>query len=386
MNFIRRTFRFVLRWRIKRRRQNTIFPKVETTSHMGCGPRDLVIILDGTLARLDEGCETNAGLVYRLLCKSYPDQSGRLLYYEEGIQWQGWLRIWDVITGRGINRQIMRAYGWLASHYRPGDRIFFFGYSRGAYAVRSLAGLIDRVGLLRRDAAIERHIRQAYRLYQSFDADSSAIKQFSKHYCHEKTPIEMVGVWDTVKALGVWLPGLWMISSPAHCFHNHHLGPSIRHGFHALALDETRVAFKPVLWACPNDWDGHVEQMWFRGAHPDIGGHVGERRDARPLSNIPLVWMLERAQRCGLELECGWRREFSYDSYAPMVGTWRGWGKLFLLRRARKVGEDQSENIHISVFTHFYSDDLLLQEELTPKLENTFKTAHMVSSAGRAGR
>ncbi len=87
--------------------------------------------------------------------------------YEPGIQWRDWKGTLDVIEGRGINRQIRRVYGLLASRYRPGDRIWLFGYSRGAYAVRALAGLIDRVGLLRAEAATERNITLAYRHYRA---------------------------------------------------------------------------------------------------------------------------------------------------------------------------------------------------------------------------
>ncbi|MEO0381843.1 MAG: DUF2235 domain-containing protein, partial [Pseudomonadota bacterium] len=108
------------------------------------------------MSSLDPGDETNAGLLAKLLGEMGSQVS---LYYEPGLQWSEWRRAGDVLFGRGINRQIRRAYGYLASRYRPGDKIYLFGYSRGAYAVRSLAGIIDRVGLLRSDAATERNIR-----------------------------------------------------------------------------------------------------------------------------------------------------------------------------------------------------------------------------------
>lgn len=291
--------------------------------------------------------ETNAGQTFRLLAGEGPGP-GRRVYYEPGLQWEGWGRWVDVAIGRGINRQIRRAYGWLASRYRPGDRIFLFGYSRGAYAVRSLAGVIDRIGLLSADHATERNVTLAYRHYQ-LNPNSRAAQVFSNTVCHAECPIEMVGVWDTVKALGWRVPGLWMLLDKAHAFHNHHLGPSIRHGFHALAHDETRVVFQPVLWECPEGWEGNVEQVWFRGAHADIGGQVGTFEEARPLANIPLVWMLERAEACGLMLPENWRAQFPCDATAPMVGTWRSWGKLFLMRRRRRIGMDRSEKLHPSV-------------------------------------
>jgi len=305
-----------------------------------------VIILDGTMSSLAPGCESNAGLAYKLLCA---DNSRAVsIYYEAGVQWRDWRSTPDVLMGRGINRQIRRAYGYLASRYRAGDQIFLMGYSRGAYAVRSLAGMIDRVGLLRRSHATERNITQAYRHYQCAP-DLAVVDAFAQAYCHADTPIEMVGVWDTVKALGVRLPIIWRWSEPAHAFHSHDLGPSIRHGYHALALDETRAAFDPVLWATSPDHDGRVEQVWFSGTHGDVGGQLCGYHAARPLANIPLVWMLERAEQCGLPLATGWRAQFPTDADAPSVSTWRRWGKLFLIRRARVPGRDPSERVHSSV-------------------------------------
>jgi uncharacterized protein (DUF2235 family) len=308
------------------------------------GPTTHVIVLDGTLASIDGGHPTNAGMTWLLLNEAR--RGARIsLYYEPGLQWQGWRHIVDLAAGRGINRQIRRAYGVLASRYRPGDRIFLFGYSRGAFAVRSLAGFIDRVGLLRREEATERAILLLYRRYQT-DPDSAATRRLARRLCHERVEIEMIGIWDTVKALGFRSPLRFGFSEVEHRFHNHHLGPSIKHGFHALALHETRTVFSPVLWECPPGWTGHVEQVWFRGAHGDVGGQIGGLLAARPLANIPLVWMLERAEICGLPLPNNWRARFPCDGNAPMVGTWSQWGKLFLRRRRRIVGRDPSESIH----------------------------------------
>ncbi|PVA09376.1 hypothetical protein DC366_14435 [Pelagivirga sediminicola] len=311
------------------------------------GPVTHVLILDGTMSSLVPGDESNAGLVYRLLSEV---RGARMsLYYEAGLQWQDWRGTISVMMGRGINRQIRRAYGYLSSRYRPGDRIYLLGYSRGAYAVRSLAGAIDMVGLLRGEHATERNVRLAWRHYQS-GPERPVARAFHNAYCHEAVPIEMVGVWDTVKALGLRLPILWRWSAPSHAFHSHQLGRTVRRGYHALALDETRIAYRPVLWQTGPETAADVQQVWFRGTHADIGGHLSGFDAARPLANIPLVWMLERGEAAGLTLPQDWRARYPCDASAPSVGTWGGWGKIFLARGRRTIGRDPSERVHETAY------------------------------------
>ncbi len=308
------------------------------------GPATHVVILDGTMSSLAPGHESNAGQIYKLL-REQGRRANLSLYYEAGIQWRDWRNCHEVVLGKGINRQIERAYGWLASRHRPGDRIILIGYSRGAYAVRSLAGVIDQVGLLRAEAATARHVRTAYRHYRR-GLTGEVVAAFRRLHCHERVEIAALGCFDTVKALGLRLPVAWRWADARNGFHNHAIGPHIARAFHALALHETRAAFAPVLWQTPQGRAGVVEQVWFRGAHGDVGGQVGVHPASRPLANIPLVWMLGRLEGCGLPLPPGWPLRFPCDPAAPAIGTWRGWGKLFLSRRRRRVGLDPSERLH----------------------------------------
>ncbi|MEL6840564.1 MAG: DUF2235 domain-containing protein [Pseudomonadota bacterium] len=311
------------------------------------GPATHVVILDGTMSSLEPGCETNAGLTFKLL-KEVSRSANLTVYYEAGIQWRDWRGTWGVMTGKGINRQIERAYGVVASRYKPGDDIVLVGYSRGAYAVRSLAGVIDLVGLVKADCATVRAVRQAYRHYRT-GARGPTAQDFRDHYCHPDVQVEAVAVWDTVKALGLRLPIVWRWAQATHDFHNHALGPHIRNGFHALAMDERREAYAPVMWACPPGWQGNMEQVWFRGTHGDVGGQVWQNPACRPLANIPLVWMLERLEMCQVPLPEGWRDRFPEDVTAPSIGNWRGWAKIFLSRRKRIIGRCRSEHLHESI-------------------------------------
>jgi uncharacterized protein (DUF2235 family) len=308
---------------------------------------DHVIILDGTMSTLEPGQESNAGLLYHLLTDKGARHC-RNIYYEPGQQWEGWRNGIHLIEGRGINPQILRAYGWLANHYHPGDRIFLFGYSRGAYAVRALAGMIDRVGLLRPSEATQSAVNLAFRHYTK-GGTSAAAGDFRRLFCHAEVRVRMIGVWDTVKALGLRVPILWRFVSKIHDFRDHHLGGCVDAGFQALALHETRAAFRPELWVSQARSKVRLEQAWFAGAHGDIGGNIGRYSACRPLANIPMVWMLERAVDMGLTLPADWLARFPCDIDAPMVGTWRGFGLWFLTRARRPVLRDSSEYIHPSV-------------------------------------
>jgi len=329
-----------------RKWQRSRSPSISGLGRGGARGKTIVIIMDGTLSSLVPGHETNAGLIYRLLQRV----SGKSLrvYYQPGIQMPDWLSGIDVLTGKGINRKIKNAYGVLANWYKPGDRIFLVGFSRGAYAVRSLAGVVEHVGLVREEHAIARNMRQAYRHYRAGPGGKDAT-DFRSALCHDTVPIQAIGVFDTVKALGVRLPLVWRAYESRHNFHNAFLGASTKAGFHALAADERRLAYAPVLWTTDPGWSGTMQQMWFAGTHSDIGGHVRGASQFRPFSNIPLVWMLQALQSQGLTLPADWQDEFPTDASAPSLGAWSGNQKFFLSRRRRQMLNDPSEELHATL-------------------------------------
>ncbi len=299
------------------------------------------------MSSLTPGCETNIGLTYRLLMEA-DRSSGLRLYYEPGIQWRGLSRAHEVMAGIGINRQIRRAYVWLSHAYRPGDKVILLGYSRGAYAVRSLGGLIDRMGLMKREALSQERVEALYELYRAAP-NSVAAEAMRAQYCGPSIPITFVGVFDTVRALGIRWPLVWRMLPLPHPYHNHTLGPHVEVARHALALDETRVAYDPILWDTDREMPGQsVVQMWFRGSHGDIGGQLNGRAAVRRRSNIALNWMLAEAGAAGLPLPDGWKTRFPTDANAPSVGTFGGFGKLLWMRKRRIVGRDPSERVHPS--------------------------------------
>ena len=247
--------------------------------------RTHVFIIDGTLSSLTDGDETNAGLLYKLLTDDGPS-ARQTVGYNAGVQAAGLMKWIHVAAGSGINHSILEGYATLASRYEPGDSIMIFGYSRGAYAARSLAGFIGRIGLIKRDLATERRIHRAFRYYEAKTVSDSA-RAFAQRYCHEDAPIKVLGVWDTVKALGLPYPILNRLAPMATEFHDHLLSPTTQNAFHALAIDENRSSYEPLPWKTNSSDNTVVEQAWFPGAHADIGGHISKVHKSKTEKSKP---------------------------------------------------------------------------------------------------
>ena len=199
-------------------------------------------------------------------------------------------------------------YQFLVDRYEPGDELFFFGFSRGAFTARSLAGLVRNSGILRREHRDK--VKDAYDLYRSRKPDdepsAQAAKAFRDAYSHPDADITFVGVWDTVGALGIPSGVLQPpLLNKRWSFHDTTLSRKVKNAYHAISIDERRRPFAPTLWVQkPNEEppaDQTVAQVWFAGVHSDVGGGY----DDPSLSEIPLRWIAARAQECGLVLKPG---------------------------------------------------------------------------------
>ncbi|MCK4742747.1 MAG: DUF2235 domain-containing protein [Sulfuriflexus sp.] len=270
----------------------------------------IAICCDGTWNSPDQKDEegvaspTNVVKIARAIKFNAADGTKQTIFYDPGVGSSGSFlkRNYEGATGAGISRNIKEAYTYLINHYEPGDELYFFGFSRGAFTVRSLAGLIRNCGLLRKDALDQ--LDRAYEIYQSSDAadkpSSNISTLFRRTYAVEElTKIKYIGVWDTVGALGnpLLLRG---ITTERHKFHDYQLSSSILNAFHAVAIDEKRKHFIPALWQQkPSNMGTQIlQQVWFTGVHTNVGGGY----HATGLSDISLEWMAEKASLCGLEL------------------------------------------------------------------------------------
>ncbi|GAB3994504.1 DUF2235 domain-containing protein [Nocardioides marmoraquaticus] len=258
----------------------------------------LVVSCDGTWSARGIGRRTNVLRLHDLVAVPGTGPVEQRKHYVPGVGTRWGERLLGGLTGYGLSQNVMAAYAWLVDGFEPGDAIQLLGFSRGAYTARSVAGLVRMAGVLRPEH--RDRVREAYDLYRDdTHPDDPAAVAWRARYAVE-TDVELVGVWDTVGALGipVVVPGLGHWVRRRYSFHDVQLSRRVRNGVHVVAVDERRRAFRPTLWQSERDAPGQrIEQVWFAGAHEDVGGH-----DPSGLSELTLWWMASRAVALGLEL------------------------------------------------------------------------------------
>lgn len=289
----------------------------------------LIVCADGTWNTPDQQDQgkpapTNVWKMYEAVRRQRrgPDGIAQVAHYEPGLgAYPGGLAglamrlrmaitrrnrrgsLFQGITGEGLDHVITSCYAWLVKRYEPGDALYVFGYSRGAYTVRSLAGMIRKCGILRLDRGDA--VRHAYDFYRNVihptDPIAADFRAGNSHAAH----VTCIGVWDTVGALGIPLGIFRGINAARHQFHDVTLSSHVKHAYHALAVDERRKPFAPTLWEQQPDAEQVLEQAWFAGVHGNVGGGYADCG----LSDNAFLWMAERARRAGLALDESYVRE-----------------------------------------------------------------------------
>ncbi len=259
----------------------------------------LVVCCDGTWNTAVQAAPTNVCVFHDAVAPAGDDGVQQVCHYVQGVGTKPWERLLGGVFGLGLSDNVKEAYHFLVDNFEPGDELFLVGFSRGAYTVRSAAGLVRKAGILR--AEHRDRVDEAYDLYRTGERPSSAgPARFRAAYSHE-TRVRFVGVWDTVGALGIpvtgFAPSAWI--NRRWQFHDTDLSASVDGAFHAVAIDERRATFEPALWHKQADaGDQRVEQVWFSGVHSDVGGGY----DERGLADVTLTWMADRAAELGLTL------------------------------------------------------------------------------------
>ncbi len=283
----------------------------------------LIVCSDGTWNKPEQQSggrirPTNVVKMARAISPSDSNGVAQVVFYDQGVGTEG-SRAWELLGGGfglGLSKNVKDGYRFLMHNYEDGDQIYLFGFSRGAYTVRSLVGLIRNAGLLHRVEADK--FGEAYRLYRDRDddPDSPRAVEFRKMLSRE-VEIHFLGVWDTGGALGVpplgFSPFLrtWVrrLFNEKYEFHDVELSGIVKHGYQALAIDEMRAPFEPAIWE-PRKENGIVvsthpkpgqtiEQVWFVGYHSDVGGGTS----GPGLSDVTFDWMMEQADDNGLAFD-----------------------------------------------------------------------------------
>jgi len=269
----------------------------------------LILCADGTWNQADQIDKetgkrrpTNVTKIARAILPRTTQGINQIVFYHDGIGTSGGAldRHTDGAFGHGMEDHIRDLYRFLVFNYVPGDEIYLFGFSRGAFTVRSLAGFLHCVGLLEKDD--DYYTPELYQLYEKQIAPDSAEWNHAHRNVKNKRPappIHFIGVWDTVGALGA--PGLMgqVLNRKKYQYHRADLNSSIRRAYHALALDERRKPFAPTLFTKPAGWIGELIQAWFSGVHTNIGGGY----DPDGLANEALHWIVKKATAAGIAVD-----------------------------------------------------------------------------------
>jgi len=308
-------------------------------------PKNIVICSDGTGNTAIKGRGTNVFKLYEAvdLIGHKIDRSltPQLAIYDDGVgnEYFKPLKIFAGVTGFGLARNVRLLYKSLVRVYDPGDRIFLFGFSRGAFTVRTLAGLISVAGILdiatlSTTEALDRAVSSAYRVYRQEyrtklarllrrKTNGALLARFEQRYVrHLHARIQFIGAWETVNAVGApWHIGDY-INATVHRFRfpDMKLRDNVDFACQALSIDDERRTFHPLLW----EHDSRIEQVWFAGSHSNVGGGY----EKQGLSLVTLDWMMRQAQhKGGLRLLASdralYREHANVDDklYDPRAGT-----------------------------------------------------------------
>ena len=252
--------------------------------------------------------------------------------------------------GVSIGRHISNAYHWLASNFKRGDQIYIYGFSRGAFTARSLAGLL-KLGLIDFSTLDQTQRWEAtHNIYRLYKSPSISIPQYEFLLDGAPVKVRFIGVWDTVGALGIPddLEILNLADDPKDWrFHDTELGEHIQAARHAMALDEKRSSFTVTRWANTASHND-AKEVWFPGVHSDVGGGYANT----DLSDIALKWMIEESINNGLTV----KDVFSQLTPNPLGVLHNSYKGVFSLLRSRPrnvhcVNKQQNSSVfHESVF------------------------------------
>jgi uncharacterized protein (DUF2235 family) len=264
-------------------------------------PKNIAFFADGTW---DEPC-SNSNVV-QLYNATANIPGVQLTNYDSGVGTDG-NQISDLLGGAmgdGLFDKIKQGYSCIAAQFLQGDSIYIFGFSRGAYTARSLAGMIAICGLPTVNQNDSKCLDMAFEAYRNVAQRPMLLDTLNEAYQMNCPGIQLLGVWDTVGSLGI--PAIFGgIDVCQYGFLDTGLHPDVANAVQALSIDEQRLQFQPTLWTSAPAPGQSLTQVWFTGVHCDVGGGYTPDPGGFALSNITLQWMATHAQKCGLQFKPG---------------------------------------------------------------------------------
>jgi uncharacterized protein (DUF2235 family) len=308
--------------------------------------KNIIFCADGTWDKPKN--KTNVHKLFDAV-NSMSNPSVQVAFYDDGVGSDGtpFEKLAGGAVGEGLFQKIKDGYKKIMRAYERGDDIFIFGFSRGAYIARSLAGMIAVCGLPTAPVDDEaKLVNTAFQAYRNQDQRPALLASLNQ-YALDDAKIKMVGVWDTVGALGI--PALFGGVDLLHYgFLDTSLHPDVLHAYQALAIDERRKQFPPTLWTPPSPpVAGQVlEQVWFCGVHCDVGGGYPETG----LSDITFSWMLGKVKKLGLHIAGKvWAQYASLDANSALAQIHKSWNIFWLFPKSRTIASDAALSNSVAI-------------------------------------
>ena len=353
-------------------------PEKETSTQPALGQpstpkkmKRLIICADGTWNQPetdidgtgdDRDYPTNVLRLARGIAPHTSDGLKQIVFYDWGVGTDNH-KVSGAIAGNGLEKNVMDCYRFIVHNYDDGDEIILFGFSRGAYTVRCLAGMLNNCHILKSSEASL--IPKAFELYKDTSAppkSEKATKWRTANSIPNSGKVHFIGVWDTVGSLGLPFTFFGLLKRKD-LFYDSWIGSNIEIARHALSLDEKRDDFEATVWNKEKDQqegydpsEYNLKQVWFAGTHTDVGGgYPPDKEDNTHLSDIPMMWMLKEAQK-EINLELDAFLPVKKEKQNPLAKQHDSLTGIFALLGSRIRTMESTHKVHASVIERLQND------------------------------
>jgi uncharacterized protein (DUF2235 family) len=336
----------------------------------------------------DSGKNTNVYKIY----KAMQVAGDQIPFYDDGVGADGTPidRLLGGAFGTGLFQKVKDGYSKISQVCEKGDQVFLFGFSRGAYTARSIAGMIAVCGLPTANFS-DNIVETAFQAYRNKDQRAKLLASLNQSCDMFNPQLTMVGVWDTVGSLGI--PSLLGLVDPVlYGFLDTSLHPDIQNAYQALAIDERRVEFPATLWTSAPSPGQTIEQVWFTGVHCDVGGSYPDDPDGTALADITLAWMMNKAAALGVTFAAGLQAKYPFpaDAKCALDTKHESWNIGWAFPKSRPISSDATLSNSVSVRCQhdnsYRPGNLTFANPAIGKLSPQYQSAETVTQAPQADK